>query len=89
MQKQLDEIAATFDTATPLKRVQLIQRRMELERALEALDEEVDITELENAFVDVVAAYSKRKGISYAAWREMNVPVAVLKRGGIARTRLA
>ena len=88
MQKQLDEIAATFDSATPLKRIQLIQRRMELEKALETIDDEMDITDLQDEFVQMVGAYSKRKGISYAAWREMGVPVAVLKQGGITRTKV-
>ena len=32
------------------------------------------------------AAYSERKGISYAAWREIGVPAAVLKRAGISRS---
>lgn len=82
---RIAEIGETFDEATPLKQVQLIQERMNLEAALEKLNDMVDISELEADFVEVVAAYSNRKGISYAAWREMNVPVGVLKRGGVAR----
>ena len=34
---------------------------------------------------DAAAAYSERKGISYAAWRELGVEPAVLKRAGISR----
>ncbi len=82
---RIAEISETFDEATPLKQVQLIQERMNLEAALEKLSNMVDISELEADFVEIVASYSNRKGISYAAWREMNVPVSVLKRGGVAR----
>ena len=33
----------------------------------------VDLSGLEQEFVDAAAAYSARKGISYAAWRELGV----------------
>jgi hypothetical protein len=33
----------------------------------------------------VAAEYGQRKGISYAAWRELGVSPAVLKRAGITR----
>ena len=45
----------------------------------------MDLEALESGFVKVVSAYSERKGISYAAWREQGVPAAVLKAGGIKR----
>ena len=32
------------------------------------------------------AEYGRRKGITYAAWREAGVPSAVLSRAGIARS---
>ncbi len=31
------------------------------------------------------AKYAERKGISYAAWRELGVPADVLKKAGISR----
>jgi hypothetical protein len=36
--------------------------------------------------VKAASAYSARKGISYAAWRELGVEAAVLKRAGISRS---
>jgi hypothetical protein len=46
----------------------------------------VDMAALEQAFAEVAASYSDRQGISYASWREVGVPAAVLKRAGIARS---
>ena len=36
-------------------------------------------------FVKTAAKYAQRKGISYAAWRELGVPADVLKKAGISR----
>ena len=47
--------------------------------------ETTDISELEDAFVEVAVSYSGRKGITYSAWREVGVPAATLKRAGISR----
>lgn len=87
IQKQLDNIQDAFDAATPLKRVQLIQKRLDLEQALESMGETVSIEELEDQFVEMAGAYSKRKNISYQAWREMGVPAAALKKAGISYSR--
>lgn len=75
------------DEQDPARRVELIQQRMDDEERLESLQDQPDMASLEDAFVDVAAEYSDRKGISYSAWRELGVPAAVLKRAGIARTR--
>jgi hypothetical protein len=87
MQKRLDRIDAELVTADPLKRLQLIQERLDLKAELDAAGEKVDLTGLEKEFVDAAAAYSARKGISYAAWRELGVEAAVLKRAGISRSQ--
>jgi hypothetical protein len=87
MQKRLDRIDAELATADPLKRLQLIQERLDLKAELDAAGEKVDLSGLEKEFVDAAAAYSARKGISYAAWRELGVEAAVLKRAGISRAR--
>ncbi len=71
----------------PARRVELIQRRLDLEQRLIALQDQPDLEALERGFVDAAAEYSERKGISYAAWREAGVPAAALKAAGIARTR--
>ncbi|MFP5309176.1 MAG: hypothetical protein ACLGIR_06310 [Actinomycetes bacterium] len=71
----------------PAKRVELIQKRIDLEDRLADAAEEVDMEALERGFVEAVAEYSERKGISYSAWRELGVPAAALREGGVPRTR--
>ena len=73
--------------ANPLRRVELVQRRIDAEQALANARDAADIATLERGFVESAAGYSQRKGISYAAWREAGVPAAVLKQAGIPRTR--
>ena len=85
MQKRVEAIGEALETATPIRRVQLVQERIDLERALSAPSETVDISAIEDEFVGVAVAYSGRKGITYSAWREVGVPAAVLKRAGISR----
>lgn len=71
----------------PAKRVELIQRRLDLERKLIDLEDEPDVDALQASFVTAAKDYSERKGISYTAWREAGVPAAVLREAGIPRTR--
>ena len=85
MQNRLDEITSIYDSSTPLKKIQLIQERMNLEKELAMPEVVVNWEELEAGFAPAAASYSKRKGITYAAWREIGVPAAVLKRAGISR----
>ena len=85
MSKRIEAIGEALESASPIRRVQLVQERIDLERALSTPDEVVDISDLEDAFVAVAMSYSGRKGITYAAWREVGVPAAILKRAGISR----
>ena len=87
IKKRLDRINAELQEADPLKRVQLFQERIDLEAELQVGDTKVDLSALEKGFVQAAAPYSARKGISYAAWRELGVEAAVLKRAGISRSR--
>jgi uncharacterized protein YicC (UPF0701 family) len=85
MQKRLTEIESRLATADPLARLQLVQERLNLQHELANAAETVDMTDLEDEFVTVAAAYGARKGISYAAWREAGVDAAVLKRANVSR----
>lgn len=80
---QLDKVRKALIDAAPLERLQLTQQRMDLERELKAMQATSDLAALEKAFVAVAKAYSARKGISVAAWRELGVSTAVLKKAGI------
>jgi Cft2 family RNA processing exonuclease len=85
--RQLDETLGSLNKATPLDRVHLLQRRIDLEAELRQLDADGngDDAELESAFVDALPGYSNRKHITYVAWREVGVPARVLRAAGIRR----
>ena len=85
MQKRLETIEEKLPQADPLTRLQLVQERMDLQRQLEASDSTVDLQGLEDEFVKAAADYSRRKGITYAAWREAGIDPAILRRAGIRR----
>ena len=88
VEARIDEVQSEVDQEPdPAKRVELIQKRLDLEQRLVELQDEPDLEALEAGFVDVAAEYSERKGISYTAWREAGVPAATLKAAGIKRTR--
>ena len=83
---RIDRIDARLATETdPLKLVELHQSRIDAEAALANAAAAADIEELEAGFIANVVPYSERKGISYAAWREVGVPASVLKQAGMSR----
>ena len=83
--KRLNAINAALPEASPIKKVELIQERRDLEVELATIGTKVDISGLEKDFVKHAKAYSERKGISYSTWREVGVPADVLKKAGITR----
>jgi signal transduction histidine kinase len=85
IKKRLAAIDAQFDDVSALQQLQLVQERMDLSRELETMNTKVDLSALEAAFVKTASQYARRKGISYAAWRELGVSADVLKRAGISR----
>src|SRR5215208_4279242 len=84
--KRLTTIDASLESASPVKRLSLIQERLDLLRERESLSTKVDLSGLEDDFVSTARAYGQRKGISYAAWRELGVSAPVLKKAGITRS---
>jgi hypothetical protein len=85
IEKRLKAVEAELADAAPLQRLQLVQERLNLQRELDRLDAADDVTTLERDFVKVAKGYAKRKGISYAAWRELGVAPEVLRKAGISR----
>jgi hypothetical protein len=83
--ESIDEKLAGEDD--PLKQLDLRQERLDAEATLKEVEAKEDIDELEKSFVEVAKSYSKRKGISYAAWRQVGVPASTLKEAAIPRTR--
>jgi len=84
--RRLKEVERQLETAQGLDRVHLIQQRMDLRGEMTTKSTVVDMSELEAGFVNAAAGYGRRKGITYAAWREAGVPSAVLSRAGIGRS---
>lgn len=85
IKKRLERIESDLPGADRLKRLHLVQERIDLERELAGMDETVDLTALEDEFVAAAVPYSQRRGISYAAWRTLGVSPAVLKKAGLGR----
>lgn len=79
-----EKLAAEEDS---LRQLDLRQERIDAESTLKEVEAKEDIDKLEKAFVEVARSYSDRKGISYAAWRQVGVPASVLKEAGIPRSR--
>ena len=86
MKKRLAAVEDEIAAADPLKRLHLVQERLDLQSALEASESNVDLVQLEKDFVKSAAPYSERKNISYSAWRELGVPTDVLDKAGITRS---
>ena len=61
----------------PIKRLELMQDRCDLDNQLAAIAEESDMTDVEADFITHAASYAKRKGIKYATWREAGIPAAL------------
>jgi hypothetical protein len=86
LQKQLTEIEDRLRDADPLKRLHLVQQRKVVEARLANGGSGEDLSELEDGFVDAAAEYGARKGIDYSTWREIGVPVEVLRRAGVQKS---
>jgi len=86
VKKRLSVIEKELSSASGLTRLTLLQERRDLEVELAGMQGTgTDLAALEKDFAKVAKAYSRRKGISYGAWREFGVSPDVLKKAGITR----
>ena len=85
VQKRLAAIEEKLAASDALSRLHLVQERMNLENELASTGNTVDLQALEDEFVAAAAPYGSRKGITYAAWRQLGVDPAVLRRASIKR----
>ena len=85
---RISAIGNAMGDASATKRLGLVQERLDLEAELDAMAraDSVDIGDLEAGFVKTATSYGGRRGISYAAWREVGVSAATLKAAGIRRS---
>ncbi|NNE94975.1 MAG: hypothetical protein HKN24_03015 [Acidimicrobiales bacterium] len=85
--KRISAIEAELESAKALHKLELVQERIDLTEELTSFDNVVDIEALEKEFIGVARDYAERRGISYAAFRELGVDAAVLKQAGISRAK--
>ena len=83
--KRLSRLAEEIESADPLRRLQLIQERLDLQEELERMGSNADLAALEAGFIQAAKPYAQNKNISYAAFREPGVDAAILKKAGISR----
>ena len=88
IRRQLASLTAEMEGATVTRQLDMVQQRIDLETELEALEQagSIDLSALEANFVNHAASYGGRRGISYAAWREVGVLATTLKAAGIRRS---
>ena len=85
---KIDELIVSAD---PLTRLHLTQERIDLHAEHVRLTTAAPIVfdDIQNDFIRVARAYGERYGITFAAWRQIGVDVAVLEQAGIHRSRAA
>ncbi|HSJ82818.1 MAG TPA: hypothetical protein VLA91_03270 [Acidimicrobiia bacterium] len=71
----------------PLKRLDLMQSKVDLEQTLASTEKNSNLEELAAGFVAHAKSYSERKGITYTTWRNFGVPADLLRQAGIPETR--
>ena len=71
------------EESSPIRQVELIQQRLDVDAQLAQIDQAARLPELEEAFVNVAASWARRSGISAAALREVGVPARVLAKAGL------
>jgi hypothetical protein len=71
----------------PLKRLDLMQSKVDIEQTLANTEKNSNLEELAAGFVTHAKSYSERKGITYTTWRQFGVPADLLRQAGIPETR--
>lgn len=75
----------TAGDVKPIKRLELMQDRRDIEAQLASIADEPDMSAVEQGFIAHAANYGARRGVAYATWREFGVPADLLTRAGITR----
>ena len=84
--RRLEAIEKSLSEANPLNELKLVQERRDLLAERDSMTNGVDLSDVEDKFVQVAKEYGKRQGISYSSWREVGVQPNVLKRAGVSRS---
>jgi hypothetical protein len=86
IQNRIAAIDTQMVSASAFEKLHLTQERLDLENEIANLESGVDLSALEDAFVEVAAAYGHRRGITYNSWRQIGLSPELLKRAGITRS---
>ena len=88
LRSRLEKVNEKIEGADdPLKTVDLLQSKLDIEKALSRAEDQDDFDAIEADFIKNVKSYSERKGITYTAWREFGVPAKTLRASGVPETR--
>jgi glycerol-3-phosphate cytidylyltransferase-like family protein len=82
--RDIEKIDHDMASADSLGKLELVQRKIDLQAKRTEIENPTDLSSLEAEFVRVAKDYGDRKKISAAAWREVGVSAATLKAAGIA-----
>lgn len=84
---RLAAIDEDLASASPLKKLDLAQERLDLIAERDSMGDSIDMDALEAGFVAHAKWYGAQKNppITYAAWREVGVSAATLKAAEISR----
>jgi hypothetical protein len=86
IKRQLSSLESRLASADALTRLRLVQERRDLQLELSTKSAADDLGELEVEFAKVASEYGRRKGITYASWREAGVTAATLRKASIGRS---
>jgi hypothetical protein len=88
LQQRLARVDSKLEAEVdPLKRLDLMQSKVDLEQTLASTEKNSNLEELAAGFVAHAKSYSERKGITYTTWRNFGVPADLLRQAGIPETR--
>jgi hypothetical protein len=88
LEQRLARVNGKLESETdPLKRLDLLQSKVDIEHTLGSAEKGSNLDELSAGFVTHAKSYSERKGISYTTWRQFGVPADLLRKAGIPETR--
>lgn len=82
LRERITGIHQELATATPLRRVELMEEEALLREEL-VVERKTNFAEMEAAFVEFGAKYARRMSISYEAFRKVGVSKEILERAGI------
>jgi len=80
---RLEALRCQLPAARSVARLNLVQKRRDLEADLRVLDASRGLRDLENDFVAIARDFGRRERISYSDWRDLGVPQVVLCQAGI------